>query len=428
MDIFRERKKKRKQEKKKRQLSPTQDGGRGDAVDNNAAGDSHAENLELQDASNQSRGEVDESGIVDTEMKIVLKESGKESDSDVHEFTEKGTGDNGLDALDPKQSKENVQVQPEKTTFIRDSCNGFRRPRSSPSPPLLPPGLRASPDPVSSLGDNSSTPQSRKKNEHRTHSTRLHVQAPCTPDPSRLSLNDSQQKSTSISPKPNLQLPQKLLAPNTEAFSCPLPPSDALFITVPHNERPDPLPGEALSSLAVPAARHFIDTYYTHFSLTSPIAQIHDLARYYTSKAQKSVSIGGAHSVVTGRRDIAAQISNFAGAAFVVRGVVAQDAVDGKGVHILVTGTAVTSSGAVRGVLANFAHSISLTPINTGLQCETGANCPALAEALEIGFPFQIHNDALALLSGDAPMTPLPISQPPPMQQPPLPPPPPGLF
>ena len=88
--------------------------------------------------------------------------------------------------------------------------------------------------------------------------------------------------------------------------------------------------------------------------------------------------------------------------------------------HILVTGTARTSlNGAPGGVLANFAHSISLVPIKD-------AGISTIREALEVGYPFQIHNDALALLSGDTVVA-APTSVPQPIQQHPLLRPP-GLF
>lgn len=174
--------------------------------------------------------------------------------------------------------------------------------------------------------------------------------------------------------------------------------SDSLYITVPLYERPERIHGQPDSSLAVPAARYFIAKYYSYFDCTSVLCLV-DLARYYTLKAQKSVSIGEAHSVVTGREDITAQICNLAGTKFVVRGVVAQDTADGYGVHMLVTGTAAASlNGSPGGVMANFAHSISLVPVNDEENREGKISCPALIEALQIGFPFQIHNDALAYL------------------------------
>lgn len=173
--------------------------------------------------------------------------------------------------------------------------------------------------------------------------------------------------------------------------------SDSLYITVPLYERPERTHGQPDASLAVPAARYFIAKYYSYFDCISGL-RLSDLARYYTLKAQKSVSIGEAHSVVTGREDITAQICSFAGTKFVVRGVVAQDTADGNGVHMLVTGTAAKSlNGSTGGVLANFAHSISLVPVNGEEQREK-ISCPVLIEALDTGFPFQIHNDALAYL------------------------------
>jgi len=233
-----------------------------------------------------------------------------------------------------------------------------------------------------------------------------------TPDPSGLRLDDSA--------PPKQQSPLEASRPSAQASASAATSPDALFIVVPRNELPDQLPGEIEPSLAVPAAQHFVNTYYQHFSA----AQISDLARYYTAKGQKSVSIGGAHSVVTGRNDITTQILSLAGTAFVVRGVVSQDTVDGKGAHILVTGTAVTGSG---GVTANFAHSVSLARVTSELPL--GSTCSALAGAFEVGVPFQIHNDALALLSGEAaPMNQPLYTAPAPTHQQPLPPPPPGLF
>lgn len=233
----------------------------------------------------------------------------------------------------------------------------------------------------------------------------LESEAHDTVDVSRLSLDGEVPT--------NQQSPRDISRP-AAAIAAPSP--DALFIVIPRNELPNPLPGESELSLAVPAARHFVNTYYQYFSA----AQIKDLARYYTVKGQKSVSIGGAHSVVTGRNDTTAQILSLAGTAFAVRGVVSQDTVDGKGAHILVTGSAVTGSG---GVSVNFAHSVSLTQIKPESQAEE-STCPALATAFEAGIPFQIHNDALALLSGEAApqqqfTSPAPAHHPPP---------PPGLF
>lgn len=240
-------------------------------------------------------------------------------------------------------------------------------------------------------------------------STTHQIEAPDTPDPSRLSLEDAATTKQ--------QCPDETSRPAAKASAISVPPPDALFIVVPRNELPAPLPGEAQTSLAVPAARHFVNTYYQYFSN----GQINDLARYYTAKGQKSVSIGGAHSVVTGRNDITTQILSLAGSAFVVRGVVAQDTVDGKGAHILVTGTALTGSG---GVTANFAHSVSLTLVEDVVH-RTESGRSALTSAVETGFSFQIHNDALALLGEAAPISQPQSTHTAPAQNPP---PPPGLF
>jgi len=130
------------------------------------------------------------------------------------------------------------------------------------------------------------------------------------------------------------------------------------------------------SSLAVDAAKSFLNLYYPHVEN----GRSADLALYYTPHAQKSISIGGAHSVVTGKEDIIMQIASLAGTKFLVRGVVAQDAYDFFGANILVTGVAHTTSLGDNGSITPFAHSISLTPV-------------------KIPYDFQIHNDALSLMT-----------------------------
>jgi len=130
------------------------------------------------------------------------------------------------------------------------------------------------------------------------------------------------------------------------------------------------------SSLVVDAAKAFVDLYYPHITN----GQSADLALYYTPHAQRSVSVGGAHSVVTGRKDIILQISSLAGTNFLVRGVVVQDTYDFVGAHILVTGMAYTVSLGDNHSITAFAHSISLTPV-------------------KIPYYFQIHNDALSLMT-----------------------------
>lgn len=201
------------------------------------------------------------------------------------------------------------------------------------------------------------------------------------------------------SPLPSLPLPS---LPTSSPVSEPLdplhssqslPPS-ARFIVIPEQDRPG-LPDPHLTpptkiSLAIPAAKAFIDLYYRHITL----GEYAQLCNYYTPHAQKSISVGGAHSVVATRRDIMLQLQSLARSVFVVRGVVSQDTYDGRGAHILVTGVVQTG-----GVLSQFAHTISLAPVPVALH--------------GIGtYSFQIHNDALSLLTtGDV------VAQPPQQHQ-----------
>ncbi len=270
----------------------------------------------------------------------------------------------------------------------------------------------------------------------------------CPSEGSSIEPQHNHQLQLSATPPPGLEMPPNISCmrlddsqalptsphpPSSVARSHPFnasfiqgPPADALFISVPHTERLKTATGQPECSLAVPAARRFISTYYSYFDGTLRGSRIVDLACYYTLEAQKSVSVGGAHSVVTGRPDITTQLCNFAGTSFEVRGVVAQDTADRKGVHILVTGIARTNlSGLQGGVVASFAHSVSLVPIDVGAFSDSSdIACTALLEALAIGYPFQIHNDALALLSGESGRA-SPISSPRSTHQPSLPP---GLF
>ena len=293
-----------------------------------------------------------------------------------------GSNDHGKVTDYNNATKQPTRNNQESNPVNADGTNGYRRQQSCPMPSRPPPGL----------GDPSGgTSQSQ------------------LPDPSRMTLED-------VSEQNNKQR----LAPTIVESAIPtpslIPALDARFIVVPKVERPDPLPGEAVSSLAVPAARHFIASYYSHLENVSPSISIDDLALYYTTNAQKSVSIGGAHSVVQGRKDITTQIASLAGSSFLVRGVVAQDAYDGRGVHILITGTAKTVCNAVAGGVLAFAHSVSLCPIQAGSMNGSGQVCPELMHALQSGFPFQIHNDALSFLSGDS-IPPQPHQSPPRQQE-----------
>lgn len=130
------------------------------------------------------------------------------------------------------------------------------------------------------------------------------------------------------------------------------------------------------SSFAVHSAKAFVSLYYPHVEDGRSV----DLALYYTPHAQKSISIGGTHSVVTGKDDIVMQIASLAGTKFLVSGVVAQDAYDFFGSNILITGVAHTVSSSHSSGIKTFAHSISLIPV-------------------KIPHYYQIHSDALSLMS-----------------------------
>ena len=166
------------------------------------------------------------------------------------------------------------------------------------------------------------------------------------------------------------------------------------YIIIPEIDRPNVITSSSLlqpkTSLAVAAAKAFVDLYYPHIlhGLSS------DLAMYYTPQAQKSISVGGAHSVVASQSDIMIQLSRFSGSNFVVRGVVSQDTFDGHGAHILVTGIVQTT---LNNGLTSFAHSISLVRKEQDLirsSFTTGSSFSS-----DDAYSFQIHNDALSLLT-----------------------------
>ena len=423
MDIHKERKKKRKKlEKKKSSQSGSTENENG-KCDSPTAGDKE-KGAGGKGAVSARRGKYDKQKIGNTKPPegkeandggvTKVKNKGKENGSTSENLSkEHQPAENGKGQQKQKTNDSQSQTDCGKRTN-RECPNGDSQLQSTPPPP--PPGL--GPPNHAAISESHSTTIPTPVQPERQIC--MHPSPSSTPDPSQMSLNDShdilqQPEAHSTDERPALS------SQTSSSIQPPLlPPPDALFIIVPRNERPESLPGQPEISIAVPAARAFISKYYAHFDMSLPSAPIGDLVRYYTSKAQKSVSIGGAHSVVTGRGDIATQIFSLEGAAFIVRGVVAQDTADGEGVHILVTGTARTSlNGAPGGVLANFAHSISLVPIKD-------AGISTIREALEVGYPFQIHNDALALLSGDTVVAaPTPVPQP--IQQQPLPRPP-GLF
>lgn len=217
---------------------------------------------------------------------------------------------------------------------------------SQPSTPPMPPGFQASLSelPLNGEGGASQTDSNDGK------------------DFSKKSLTDESVHSNSTTTQPFVAqqaAPPMLLQPRV----------GSRFITIPERDRP-----QIKASLAIAAAKTFIDIYYPH--ITHCLSQ--ELATYYTPHAQKSISVGGAHSVVATPKEIMMQLLSLARSVFIVRGVVSQDTFDSSGAHILVTGIVQTS-----GVTSQFAHSISLIRV-AGQE-----------------FSFQIHNDALSLLTSD---------------------------
>jgi len=154
-------------------------------------------------------------------------------------------------------------------------------------------------------------------------------------------------------------------------------------IHVPHTSDP-------LVKPTATAAKIFISLYYP--SITHGLTS--DLCCYFCENSQKSISVGGAHSVVTGLDGITMQITSLSGCQFNVRGVVAQDTADG-GAHLLITGICTPKGGLVTA----FAHSIGLERVKEK-DDEIGPN----GNSSSGGHRFMIHNDALSLLNGEMAM------------------------
>mmetsp|Transcript_18662 Transcript_18662/g.53658 ORF Transcript_18662/g.53658 Transcript_18662/m.53658 type:complete len:247 (+) Transcript_18662:212-952(+) len=165
-------------------------------------------------------------------------------------------------------------------------------------------------------------------------------------------------------------------------------------IVIPKADRPQPNVLDPNPSISVPAAKAFIGLYYPH--VTGGMSD--DLAMYYSPGAQKSVSIGGAHSVVTGRDSIQLQIASFVGSQFFVKSVVAQNSI-GDGVFVLITGIVQTSPSA-GSQISSFAHSVNLVSAAAYAGC---SNDP--------GASFLIFNDALMLMKASDPVPPPPPPQ-----------------
>ena len=186
------------------------------------------------------------------------------------------------------------------------------------------------------------------------------------------------------------------------AFGSTEPSLPLKSLVVAESDRPQPSVLDPNPSISVPAAKAFIDLYYPH--VTGGMSD--DLAMYFSPGAQKSVSIGGAHSVVTGRDSIQLQIASFVGSQFVVKSVVAQNTMD-HGAFVLITGIVQTSPSA-GSQISSFAHSVNLVPAAAYAGCSSSS---------DPGASFLIFNDALMLMKAIDPVTPPP---PPPLPQAPL--------
>jgi hypothetical protein len=188
------------------------------------------------------------------------------------------------------------------------------------------------------------------------------------------------------------------------------------------------VPPSTMSSTAAPnistalpklLAKLFLELYYPIFTTATPAAVessssgedglhqqkllIASLLPYYTSTFQKSTSINGVHSVVSG--DILALVTQMK---FVletipgglhIRSVVAQDLKDG-GVLIMIAGTAVTATAEAASESSSpisfFSHAITLMPMR-GIPVL--ASTISTEESTQVILGYQIHNDAFMLLS-----------------------------
>jgi hypothetical protein len=134
------------------------------------------------------------------------------------------------------------------------------------------------------------------------------------------------------------------------------------------------------------------ETYY--FMLTRGMVQ--ELLGYFTSTAQKSLTVGSAHAVCHSQQDFGLQLQSFVGIVVQIKGVLQQNTVH-QGVLVLITGTCVQPHALP------FCHSLLLVPTSSSSSAEddddatnTNGGCCG----------FQIQNDALCFLTADAPTAP----------------------
>ena len=175
--------------------------------------------------------------------------------------------------------------------------------------------------------------------------------------------------------------PQLPLSPLVRQSSSTAPPPGFELSSLTLQERPVrptasyfTVSAFAAADIPTELAKSFIDTYYT--SITH--GQQEELLLYFAPEAQKSLSVGGAHAFCDSRQAIMRQINSLHGSLFEVRGVVAQPGFM-ESVVLLVNGlTLPTNSGQT----LMFSHTLTLVKSDQG---------------------YQIHNDAMALLTADTP-------------------------
>lgn len=197
-------------------------------------------------------------------------------------------------------------------------------------------------------------------------------------------------------------------------YICYVPPSTTNSTAAPNN-----------ISMTLPKllAKLFLELYYPVFTTATPetvessssvedglhqqTLMIASLLPYYTATFQKSTSINGVHSVVSG--DIVALVKQMQfiletiPGGLYIRSVVAQDLKEG-GVLIMIAGTAVSVTAA--GVSESsqpssfFSHAVTLIPMRgIPMIASTISGEENPTESTQMILGYQIHNDAFMLLS-----------------------------
>lgn len=272
----------------------------------------------------------------------------------------------------PKQQQQQEHSEPQlyevTSTEIPPQTNGSRPSGFEGSKKAHPPGFEGS-----NGYDNAVISQEHPNTNG--HSSSHVLDTPVSPPPStptipppgfaNLSLNEQQQEPPL--PSPDLQLQQQSPCttdiPATNDTASPSSPSlPQHYFTVPSHS----------TNIPVDLAKIVVDSYYP--CITHGHAEL--LSQHYCNEAQKSLSVGGAHAVCHSRQEFLLQLKSLTGSQFLVKGVVAQPGVD-TSVVLLITGSVQTTNMQV----LPFCHSLTLTRISNG------------------DLLFQIHNDAMALLT-----------------------------